>query len=113
MLYDNAQLARVYLHAWQVTGNEFYRIITAEILDCVAREMVDPSGGFYSTQDADSEGKEGKFFVWTGGEIRRALADNTETFMAAYGVKPGGNASTGSAHGFEGKNILEFVGELD
>jgi uncharacterized protein YyaL (SSP411 family) len=105
MLYDNAQLARVYLHAWQVTGNEFFRTITEEILDYVAREMTDPAGGFYSTQDADSEGEEGKFFVWTGGEIRRVLGEEAETFMAAYGVKPGGN--------WEGKNILEFVGDLD
>jgi uncharacterized protein YyaL (SSP411 family) len=105
MLYDNSQLARVYLHAWQVTGNEFFRTITEEILDYVMREMLDPVGGFYSTQDADSEGEEGKFFVWTGGEIRRALAGNAETFMAAYGVKPGGN--------WESKNILEFVGDLD
>jgi uncharacterized protein YyaL (SSP411 family) len=105
MLYDNAQLTRVYLHAWQVTGNEFFRTITEEILDYVMREMLDPAGGFYSTQDADSEGEEGKFFVWTGGEIRRALADKAETFMAAYGVKPGGN--------WESKNILEFVGDMD
>jgi uncharacterized protein YyaL (SSP411 family) len=53
MLYDNAQLARVYLHAWQVTGNTFFRTITEEILDYVMREMLDPAGGFYSTQDAD------------------------------------------------------------
>ncbi|MFN2217763.1 MAG: thioredoxin domain-containing protein, partial [Anaerolineae bacterium] len=105
MLYDNSQLARVYLHAWQVTGNEFFRTITEEILDYVAREMLDPAGGFYSTQDADSEGKEGKFFVWTGGEIRRALAEEAETFIAAYGAKPGGN--------WEGKSILEFVGDMD
>jgi uncharacterized protein YyaL (SSP411 family) len=105
MSYDNSQLARVYLHAWQVTGNEFFRTITEEILDYVIREMVDPAGGFYSTQDADSEGEEGRFFVWTGGEIRRVLGEEAETFMAAYGVKPGGN--------WEGKNILEFVGDMD
>jgi len=80
MLYDNAQLARVYLHAWiltsgrsqAVTGNAFFRTITGEILDYVVGEMLEPQGGFYSTQDANSEDEEGKFFVWTGGEIRRA-----------------------------------------
>jgi uncharacterized protein YyaL (SSP411 family) len=61
MLYDNSQLARVYLHAWQVTGNEFFRTITEEILDYVMREMPSNTAGvaFYSTQDADSEGEEG------------------------------------------------------
>jgi len=115
MLYDNAQLARVYLHAWiltssrsqAVTGNEFFRTITEEILDYVVREMLDPAGGFYSTQDADSEGKEGKFFVWTPAEIRQVLGDDAQAdvFMAAYGVIPSGN--------FEGKNILEFVGDMN
>ena len=83
MSYDNSQLARVYLHAWQVTGNEFFRTITEEILDYVVREMTDPAGGFYSSQDADSEGKEGKFFVWTLDEIRAVLGSDADEFMAA------------------------------
>ncbi len=102
MLYDNAQLVRVYLHAWQVTGKLFYRAIAEEILDYVAREMTDPTGGFYSTQDADSEGEEGKFFVWTPSEIRDLLNQEAEGFMAAYGVTERGN--------FEGQNVLEYVG---
>jgi hypothetical protein len=105
MSYDNSQLARVYLHAWQVTGNEFFRTVTEEILDYVMREMLDESGGFYSTQDADSEGEEGKFFVWTPGEIQEVLGDDADAFIAAYGVTDQGN--------FEGKNILEFIGGLD
>jgi len=67
--------------------------------------MTDPAGGFYSTQDADSEGKEGKFFVWTPGEIREVLGDEADAFMSAYGVTRHGN--------FEGKNILEFVGDMN
>jgi uncharacterized protein YyaL (SSP411 family) len=105
MLYDNAQLARVYLHAWQVTGNEFFRTITEEILGYVVREMTDPAGGFYSTQDADSEGEEGKFFVWTPDEIQEVLGRNADEFMSAYGITRHGN--------FEGKNILEFVGDTN
>jgi uncharacterized protein YyaL (SSP411 family) len=105
MLYDNAQLARVYLHAWQVTGQPFYRLIVEETLDYVAREMTDPTGGFRSTQDADSEGKEGKFFVWTPDEIRDVLGADAQAFIAAYGVTERGN--------FEGRNILEYVAVLD
>jgi hypothetical protein len=112
MLYDEAQLARVYLHAWQVTGEPFCRTIAEETLDYVAREMTDPEGGFYSTQDADSEGEEGKFFVWTPAEIRDLLGQQAGVFMDAYGVTEAGNASAGSAHGFEGKNILEYVGHM-
>jgi uncharacterized protein YyaL (SSP411 family) len=105
MLYDESQLARVYLHAWQVTGNDFFRTITEEILDYVVREMTDPAGGFYSTQDADSEGEEGKFFVWTPDEIRDVLGEEADAFMTTYGVTRHGN--------FEGKNILEFVGDIE
>ncbi|MBN1812331.1 MAG: thioredoxin domain-containing protein [Anaerolineae bacterium] len=104
MLYDNAQLARVYLHAWQVTGEPFYRTIAEETLDYVTREMLSPEGGFYSTQDADSEGEEGKFFVWTADEIRAVLGERANQFIGAYGVTADGN--------FEGKNILELKGSL-
>ena len=99
MLYDNALLARLYLHVYQLTGNTFYRRIVEETLDYVAREMTDPAGGFYSTQDADSEGEEGKFFLWTPEEIKAVLGPQTgEIFCKAYDVRPGGN--------FEGRSIL-------
>ena len=98
MLYDNALLARLYLHAWQITGNPLYRRITEETLDYVLREMTDPSGGFYSAQDADSEGVEGKFFVWTPGELRPLIGDDADLVMGYYGVTERGN--------FEGSNIL-------
>jgi uncharacterized protein YyaL (SSP411 family) len=105
MLYDNSQLACVYPHAWQVTENKFYGTVREEILDYVMREMLDPQGGFYSTQDADSEGKEGKFLVRTPDEIRKVLGDDADQSMAAYGVTPSCN--------FEGKNILESVGDME
>jgi hypothetical protein len=93
VLYDNAQLARVYLHAWQVTDEPFHRAIVEETLDYVVREMTDPAGGFYSTQDADSEGEEGRFFVWTPDEICGALGDGAARFIKVYGglgaISPG------------------------
>jgi uncharacterized protein YyaL (SSP411 family) len=105
MLYDNAQLAMVYLHAWQVTGTPFFRTIAEEVLDCVAREMTDPLGGFYSAQDADSEGQEGKFYLWTPDEVRAALGEQAVSFVAAYGITADGN--------LDGKNILSLVGSLE
>lgn len=106
MLYDNALLARLYLHAYQLTGKPFYRRITEETLDYVAREMTDPQGGFYSTQDADSEGEEGKFFLWTPDEVKAILGkEEGEAFCAAYDVKSGGN--------FEGKSILNIPTPLE
>src|SRR6266566_7311070 len=99
MLYDNALLSRVYLHTYLVTGNPFYERIVEETLDYVVREMVSPEGGFYSTQDADSEGEEGKFFTWTAEEIETALLpEDARLFMLYYDVTRAGN--------FEGKNIL-------
>ena len=101
MLYDNAQLIRVYLHTYQVTGDEFFKRIAVECLEYVCREMLDPSGGFYSTQDADSEGEEGKFFVWTPEEISEVLGDDVaREFCRAFDVTAGGN--------FEGHNILNI-----
>jgi uncharacterized protein YyaL (SSP411 family) len=100
MLYDNAQLARVYLHAWQITGDDFFRRVTEETLDYVLREMRHEDGGFYSSQDADSEGVEGKFYVWSAQEIRDALGEEAEVFMRAYGVSDPGN--------WEGSNILNL-----
>ncbi len=99
MLYDNALLSRVYLHTYLVTGNPFYRRIVEETLDYVVREMTSPERGFYSTQDADSEGEEGKFFTWTPQEIEAALLpEDAALFMLYYDVTKAGN--------FEGKNIL-------
>ncbi len=106
MLYDNALLSRVYLHAYQVTGNAFYRRITEETLDYVLREMTSPEGGFYSTQDADSEGEEGKFYIWTPDEITAVLGEEDGTlFCASYDVTPQGN--------FEHKNILHVDRSLE
>ena len=99
MLYDNALLARLYLDAYQATGEGFYRRIAEETLDYVARDMTSPEGGFYSAEDADSEGEEGKFYVWTPLEIEDALdPDEARIAMRYWDVTVGGN--------FEGKNIL-------
>ncbi|MGH7349333.1 MAG: thioredoxin domain-containing protein, partial [Candidatus Rokuibacteriota bacterium] len=100
MLYDNAQLASLYLHGWLATGDEEYRRVTEETLDYVLREMTHPAGGFYSAQDADSEGVEGKFFVWSPEEIRAVLGDEAlaRAASAYWGVDGGPN--------FEGHTIL-------
>jgi hypothetical protein len=102
MLYDNALLARLYLHFYQATKEDFAREIAEGIFDYVIREMTDPDGGFYSTQDADSEGHEGKFFVWDMDEIKTALGErDASLFCAYYNVTKTGN--------FEGKNILHVT----
>jgi hypothetical protein len=101
MLYDNAQLARVYLHAWQITGDGHFRRVVEETLGFIQREMLSPEGGFYSSLDADSEGVEGKFYVWTLDEIRSVFGEKDELFEAAYGVSPQGN--------WEGKIVLQRV----
>jgi uncharacterized protein YyaL (SSP411 family) len=99
MLYDNAQLASVYLHGYLVTGEVKYRLICEETLDFLLRELTDSHGGFYSSLDADSEGEEGKFYVWTYDEIQSILGPDFEFFKTAYGITPQGN--------WEGKTILQ------
>ncbi|MFN8382543.1 MAG: hypothetical protein U0V02_11405 [Anaerolineales bacterium] len=98
MLYDNALLVRAYLHAWQVTKEPDYKRIVEETLDFVSREMTHEKGGFYSSLDADSEGEEGKFYVWSLQEIREVLKDESVFFEAAYGIISDGN--------WEGKTVL-------
>jgi uncharacterized protein len=106
MLYDNALLARAYLHGWQVSGNERFRRVCCETLDWALREMRGPEGGFCSALDADSEGVEGKFYVWTVAELRDALGDGdlADQAIAYFGATERGN--------FEhvGQNVLEARG---
>ncbi len=107
MLYDNALLARVYLHAWQVIGEKRWVRVCTETLDWALREMSGPEGGFYSALDADSEGEEGRFYVWDEEEMREALgeagiaADAVERVLGYWGVSATGN--------FEGRNILHVT----
>jgi len=106
MLYDNALLSRVYVHSYQLTKDEFAKRIAKETLDYVVREMTDVSGGFYSTQDADSEGEEGKFFVWSKDEVVTALGQHdAEVFCDYFDVTGAGN--------FEGHNILHVSAPIE
>jgi uncharacterized protein len=95
MLYDNAQLVRVYTHAWQLTGADRYRRVAARTADYLLRELRHPDGGFFSSQDADSEGVEGRFFVWDHDELVRVAGEPVARWL---GATPGGN--------WEGTNVL-------
>jgi len=106
MLYDNALLAHAYLVAYQLTHRPLYRQIVEETLDYVLREMTDPHGGFYATQDAESEGEEGRFYVWTPAEIRAVLGEREGEIVCRYfGVTEEGN--------FEGKTVLSIPRDPD
>jgi uncharacterized protein YyaL (SSP411 family) len=102
MLYDNALLARAYLHGWRALGHERYRRACEETLDWALREMRGPEGGFYSALDADSEGEEGRFYVWTPTQVRAALGEAAGPVLDYYGVSETGN--------FEGRSILHRPG---
>jgi len=106
MLYDNAQLLRIYAQLYCITGNELFKNVTEETADYLLREMLHSEGGFYSTQDADSEGEEGKFFIWSPQEINAILGEEAgEIFARIYDVSDFGN--------FEGKNILHPILSLE
>ncbi|HVB32478.1 MAG TPA: thioredoxin domain-containing protein [Gemmatimonadaceae bacterium] len=104
MLYDNALLGRLAVHLWQATGDDGVRRVCEETFDWVAREMTAPGGGFYSTLDADSEGEEGKFYLWTADELDALLGADAPLVRAYYGVEAGGN--------FEGRSILHVPDDL-
>ncbi|SDX22251.1 hypothetical protein SAMN05444487_11250 [Marininema mesophilum] len=104
MLYDNALLAYAYLEAYQVTKKEVYAQTAREIFSYVLRDMTAPEGGFYSAEDADSEGVEGKFYVWTPDEVKEVLGeDEGALYCRCYDISEAGN--------FEGKNIPHLIGE--
>ncbi len=106
MLYDNALLARAYLEAYLLTEDDELREVTEKTLDYVLDDLRSPEGGFYSARDADSEGEEGLFYVWTAQQIEDLLEPATaRLFCRAYDVSPGGN--------FEGRNILHLPHELE
>lgn len=97
MLYDNALLAMAYLECYQLTGNDFYAGVARDIFSYILRDMTHPEGGFYSAEDADSEGEEGKYYVWSQGEIEEILGEQATPWIKAFDISPKGN--------FEGKNI--------
>jgi uncharacterized protein YyaL (SSP411 family) len=116
MLYDNALLARIYLHGWQASLQERLRRVCCETLDWTLAEMRGPEGGFYSALDADSEGVEGKFYVWTVEQLREALGDLADEAIAYFGATEGGNFEHGAnvlqARGEEPKDLEEIRGRL-
>ncbi len=101
MLYDQALLVRAYLHAWQATGDEAYRRVVEETVGYVLRDLRHGDGGFFSSEDADSEGVEGKFYVWEVDELRDVCGDDAEAVISHFGATPRGN--------FEGANILHVA----
>ncbi len=107
MLYDQALLGKIYIQAYQVTGKENYAKVARDIFDYVLRDMTDPKGGFYSAEDADSEGKEGLFYVWEPKEIKKILgAEKAEIFNEYYGVTNSGNFE-------DGKSILNVTKSVE
>ncbi|HUU29635.1 MAG TPA: thioredoxin domain-containing protein [archaeon] len=113
MLYDQALLALAALETCQATGDEQYARTAREIFTYVLRDMQSPQGAFYSAEDADSEGEEGRFYLWTEGEIRSVLGpEDTDLALRVFNVKPGGNFATEATGNFSGANILHLEQDL-
>jgi uncharacterized protein YyaL (SSP411 family) len=109
MLYDQAMLAMAYIEAYQATGKKDYERTAREIFTYVLRDMTDPGGGFYSAEDADSEGEEGKFYLWSEREIRQVLGkDDAEFFIKVFNVDEGGNFGEEATGRKTGDNILHL-----
>ncbi|MEJ0103096.1 MAG: hypothetical protein WDO19_11280 [Bacteroidota bacterium] len=104
MLYDNALLVNVMAESYQLTGHERYKEVIDETIECIKRDLMDEPGGFYSALDADSEGEEGKFYVWKYDEVKDLLGDDTDIFCRYYDITSKGN--------WEGKNILRVKNSL-
>ena len=112
MLYTNAQLARLYLRAWQVTGEERFRTVAVATLDYMVRDLLLPGGGFASAEDADSEGVEGKFYVWSEAEFRSVVgAEGADLAGAYFGVTAAGNFE-GTNHLHEARPIEDVAGDF-
>jgi uncharacterized protein YyaL (SSP411 family) len=108
MLYDNALLIRLYLHGWQLTGEPRFRQVLSETIEYVLRDLRQPGGGTSSAEDADSEGVEGKFYVWTDVQVREVLGEDADLARHWYGFRPGGNFE----HGTTIPNRMHARGEL-
>ena len=107
MLYDQALLLMAYTEAWQVTGQDVFRRTVSEIIEYLSRDLRSPEGGFYSAEDADSEGEEGKFYLWTRDEIIQILGEEQGSQVAEYfQVRPGGNFDDEATRQHSGRNIL-------
>ncbi len=114
MLYDQALLLMAYTEAWQVTGQDVFRRTVSEIIEYLFRDLRSPEGGFYSAEDADSEGEEGKFYLWTRDEIIQILGEEQGSQVAEYfQVRPGGNFDDEATRQHSGRNILHTKPGID
>ena len=113
MLYDQAMLMMAYAEGWQATGNDSFAATARDIADYMMRDMRDDGGAYYAAEDADSDGEEGKFYVWTADEITALLGKRADAFMAVYGVESAGNFKDEATHQPTGANILHQSGAID